>query len=65
MTTLTKKYWVRYQGNEILNEDYKDEQSGFCNVGAGIESAEFDTLEELELFVSENGLILKQSEYDY
>ena len=65
MKTLTKKYWVRYQGNEILNEDYKDEQTGYCNVGAGIESAEFDTIEELETFVIENGLILKQTEYGY
>ena len=62
MKTLTKKYWLRYLGNEILNEDYKEEQSGYCNVGAGIESAEFDTLEELESFIAAKKLILVNKE---
>ena len=53
---LTKKFWVLHQSGAILNEDYREPQNGECNVGAGIDSAEFDTIEDLEKYVMENGL---------
>lgn len=55
--TLTKNYWVLFEGNKIKNSDYLEKQTGVCNVGVGTDAAEFDTLEELEAFVYERGLI--------
>ena len=60
--TLSKKYWVLFVGKEIKNADYLEEQTGFCNVGAGIESAEFDTKNELIQFVGENELVYNEPE---
>ena len=56
---LTKQFWVLHQDGAILNKDYRDIQSGECNVGAGILSAEFDTIEDLEAYVMKNSLYLQ------
>ena len=65
MKVLNKKFWVLHQDGAILNKDYKEEQSGECNVGAGIKAAEFDTLAEMTIFVEENGLTLKNEENNF
>jgi hypothetical protein len=57
MTELTKKYWVLYEENTIKNADYRDEQSGKCYPGAGVQYAEFDSLDELEAFIQANNLV--------
>lgn len=57
MKVLSKKFWVLYIGTQIKNADWNQEQTGFCNVGAGLDSAEFDTIEEIEQFVSDNSLV--------
>jgi hypothetical protein len=56
MIELTKKYRVLYEGTSIKNKDYMDEQIGKCYPGAGVQYAEFDTLDELEAFVQANNL---------
>jgi hypothetical protein len=57
MIQLTKSYWVLYEGTSIKNSDYRDEQTGKCYPGDGVQYAEFDTLEELEAFIKANNLV--------
>ena len=55
---LTKKFWVLHQDGAILNKDYKEAQSGECNVGDGVNAFESDELTEVDRFIAENSLIL-------
>jgi hypothetical protein len=48
---LTKKYWVLFSENIIINSDYQNTQQGECNVGEGVDCAEFDTYDNLIKFV--------------
>jgi hypothetical protein len=48
MIKLTKKYMVLYEGDSIKNEDYRETQTGKRYPVAGVSSAEFDTLTELD-----------------
>jgi hypothetical protein len=57
MKDLTKPYRVLYSGNEIQNEDYLGPQTGHTYPAENLESAEFDTLEEMQDFIKENNLI--------
>ena len=55
MTTLTKSFIVVYNNsNEIIAKSVTNNET--C-VGDGMSSAEFDTEEELNSFISENSLV--------
>lgn len=56
---LTKKFWVLHQNGAILNKDYTEIQSGECNVGDGINAFESEEITEIERFIAENNLIIK------
>lgn len=56
---LTKKYRVIYDSytKEIIINPYTEYSEGLTLVGKGREASEFDTLQEVESFISENNLV--------
>ena len=59
MKRLTKKYRVIYRDSVIINENYLMPQSGVTYPGNEAQSAEFDSLEEIESFIENNNLIFE------
>ena len=55
------KFFIIVEGLFFYNEDYREEQTGFCGVGNGRTIVICDTLEELLAYIEENNLSLYDS----
>ena len=65
MIDLTKPYRLLYSNGEIVNTfDYLEPQTGHTYPAYNISSAEFDTLEQMQQFISENGLTEKEDMFN-
>ena len=63
MIDLILPYRLLYQNGQIVNVmEYKDPQTGHTYPAFDIQSAEFDTYDEMIQFISDNNLIEKEDD---
>ena len=58
---LIKKYRLLYKDNQIINQDYLNEQTGTTYPAPDVQTFETDLLIELQQFINDNNLELLQS----